>query len=152
MTRHIFKYCIPGMDRLLMAAVGAGVYFLDDKDYTESLHRPSEGGLHLIQVVTGRMPDGTVYQISASTHDVHERGIWDGMLEPAYSDFDTIVMAKHGIEGASKKIWDFFYPAVKGRIPDESDAVLVFCRKLELFNPSKVKDRAGWKFSELLPK
>jgi hypothetical protein len=65
------------------------------------------------------------------------------------TDFQTMIKAKHGDRDALFKMWEFFYPAVMGRVPDKSEAVLVFIRKVECFKPGAVNP-AGWKFSDLV--
>jgi len=65
------------------------------------------------------------------------------------TDFQVMVSAKCGYKKSLPEMWDFFFPAVRDRIPDESEAGLVFVRKVEHFNPSRITNPDGWKFAEL---
>ena len=61
------------------------------------------------------------------------------------SDFLIIVRAKAGDKDSLKKLWDTYFWDKR-----DSESALLLVRMVERFDPGKVVNRAGWKFSELL--
>jgi hypothetical protein len=60
------------------------------------------------------------------------------------SDFSVMVRAKFGDMGSMKKLWNTYF-----RNRQDGDSALLLVRMIEGFDPGKVADQAGWKFSEL---
>ena len=61
------------------------------------------------------------------------------------NDFGLVIQAKAGDKDSLKKLWNTYF---RGR--QDSESALLLVRVVERFDPGKVVNRAGWKFSELL--
>jgi hypothetical protein len=56
-----------------------------------------------------------------------------------------MVKAKCGNKVSMRKLWNIY----RRRFGQGDESALSFIRKIEVFDPGKVINRAGWKFSEL---
>jgi hypothetical protein len=61
------------------------------------------------------------------------------------SDFRLAIRAKAGDKDAMRSLWNTHF-----RDRQDSESALLLVRGIEGFDPGKVINRAGWKFSELL--